>query len=288
MKQFFSFGLLVSVLLAFLTACGAVPTLDTKKPTIILIPAAFSKAAVYDEVKGRLSNIGYDVVAINLPSVGHGAGRVDRTPDIKWVQRAIGMRLRQGKNVVLVGNSYGATVICDAVKDFEARSMLKSYGPANGKISGLIFFSGFLPYINELSGARPDIRQISPPWFRFEATSRVFWDGDLAKAPPSVTLFNLLSKQQSNVWAAKLEPSSFAALNATAKYIPYDGKFRSLYVIASKDYAVTPAFAKTYIDQPGAKFETVTIDSDHMPMLSRPDAFVEVVDKFASVKEASE
>jgi pimeloyl-ACP methyl ester carboxylesterase len=134
--------------------------------------------------------------------------------------------------------------------------------------------------MTELSGARRDIREISPSWFRFEGTSRVFWDND-PKAPPSVTLFNLLPKQQSDIWASMLAPSSFAALNATATYIPYDGKFRSLYVIAAEDAVISPSFAQTYIDQLGAKFETVTIDSDHMPMLSKPEAFVEIVRSFA-------
>jgi len=139
--------------------------------------------------------------------------------------------------------------------------------------------------MTELSGARPDIRQISPSWFRFEGTSRVFWDNDLVKLPPSVTLFNLLPKKQSDFWASKLEPSSFTALNATAKYIPYDGKFRSLYVVGNKDFAVPPAFAKTYLDQTGAKFEIVNIESDHMPMLSKPDAFVDVIRNFAGEKK---
>jgi pimeloyl-ACP methyl ester carboxylesterase len=135
--------------------------------------------------------------------------------------------------------------------------------------------------MNELSGARPDIRQISPPWFRYEGTSRVFWDGDLENLPPSVILYNLLSKEQADVHAMELQPSSFAALNATAKYIPYDGKFRSLYVVGSQDNAVPLALAQSYLAQAGAKWETETIDSDHSPMLSRPDEFVEIIRRFA-------
>jgi len=144
MTSVLSFIVLLSTFLSFLAGSGAIPTADKSKPTIILIPAAFSKAAVYNEVKERLSDRGYDVIAIDLPSVGHGAGYVDRTPDIKLVRRNLSMRLHQGKNVILVGNSYGATVICDAVKDFEAKSSLKPNAPANGKILGLVFVSSTL------------------------------------------------------------------------------------------------------------------------------------------------
>jgi pimeloyl-ACP methyl ester carboxylesterase len=138
--------------------------------------------------------------------------------------------------------------------------------------------------MNELSGARPDIRQISPPWFRYEGTSRVFWDGDLENLPPSFTLYNLLSKEQADVHTMKLQPSSFAALNATAKYIPYDGKFRSLYVVGSQDNAVPPALAQSYLAQAGAMWEVEAIDSDHSPMLSRPDEFVGIIRRFAGEK----
>jgi pimeloyl-ACP methyl ester carboxylesterase len=96
-----------------------------------------------------------------------------------------------------------------------------------------------------------------------------------------VTLFNALPNDQMSAWSSKLEPSSFRALNATAQYIPYDGKFRVLYVIGARDFAVPPAFAQTYLDQEGARFENVTIDADHMPMLSRPEEFVRVVRGFA-------
>lgn len=96
-----------------------------------------------------------------------------------------------------------------------------------------------------------------------------------------MTLFNALPTDQASKWEAKLAPSSFKALNATAKYIPYTGKFRSLYVVGERDFAVPPAFAQSYIDQPGAKFEKATINSDHMPMLSKPDDFVRIVREFA-------
>jgi pimeloyl-ACP methyl ester carboxylesterase len=146
MSSFTSFVLSISTLLSFFAATSAVPSADNdpQKPALILVPAAFSKATVYDEVKSRLSGVGYDVVAINLPSVGKAAAYVDRTPDIKSLQKVLAQQLHQGKNVVLIGNSYGATVICDAVKDFEDKSSLKSTAPANGKILGLIFVSLFL------------------------------------------------------------------------------------------------------------------------------------------------
>lgn len=125
MTSFFSLVLLFSTFVSFLTGSVAVPTqlTATNKPTLILIPAAFTKASVYDDVKGRLSKLGYDVVSVDLPSLGNS--HVDRTPDIKVVQKALGPRLGQGKDVILVGNSYGATVICDALYVISYRLHMK-------------------------------------------------------------------------------------------------------------------------------------------------------------------
>jgi surfactin synthase thioesterase subunit len=147
MNPLISVLLLLCIFLSFLTGSQAETTKHAQKPALILIPAAFSKATVYDKVKRQLSKAGYEVTAIDLPSVGSQAAHVDRTPDIQVVQNALAHRLLEGKNVILVGNSYGATVICDAVKDFEHQSSLKHSG-SNGKILGLIFVSLYSPQMH--------------------------------------------------------------------------------------------------------------------------------------------
>jgi alpha-beta hydrolase superfamily lysophospholipase len=111
----------------------------TPKPAIILVPAAFSKAIVYNNVKSKLRDAGYHVIAVDLPSNGQAAEHVDRTSDIDVVQEALVHQIGQDQKVILVGNSYGCTVICDALKDFEHESAVND--AAGGKIIGVIFVS---------------------------------------------------------------------------------------------------------------------------------------------------
>ncbi|KAH7085410.1 Alpha/Beta hydrolase protein [Paraphoma chrysanthemicola] len=283
MSRQFVFIILLSAFLSFIAVSKAAPEAAKPRTAVILVHGAFGNAAVWDQVKSRLDKIGYDVEAVDLPSVGKDSAKVDRTPDIRVVQKAIGKCLHKGReqDVILVGNSYGATVIGDAVKDYERLSSVNAQAPAQGRILGVIMLSGFIPYTNEVTSGHPDIRVISPSWFRFEGTSLVYWDNELKKYPPSNTLFNLLGKGPAASAVAQLAPSSFAALNATAQYIPYTGKFRCLYVIGKYDNAVPPALSSSYIEQPGAKFEVLTIDGDHEPQLSRPDTVVKVIRRFA-------
>lgn len=142
MASSFFLTMLFCYLLSLLSEVAAEAVGHAQKPAVILVPAAFSKVAVYDQVGRILSIHGYDVVAVDLPSVGRDAAKVDRTPDIKVVQKALKEKLNQGKDVILVGNSYGGTVICDAVGDFDAKSSIKFNG--KGKILGLIFVRAVL------------------------------------------------------------------------------------------------------------------------------------------------
>ncbi len=118
------------------------------------------------------------------------------------------------------------------------------------------------------------------------APTIVTWDLDLANYPPQLTFYNLLNTSTANYWTSQLLPSSFKALNATGTYIPYSGRFRTLYVVGEHDNSVSPAFAQTYLDQKGALFEVEYIDGDHVPMLSKPEAVVDIIRRFAEFEAA--
>jgi pimeloyl-ACP methyl ester carboxylesterase len=83
----------------------------------------------------------------------------------------------------------------------------------------------------------------------------------------------------------QLAPSSFAAINATADYVPYDGKVRTLYVGCERDQTVTSEIVRGYLEQPGARFEVAWLNADHVPMLSRPEEVVKVIRGFAEGSE---
>lgn len=114
------------------------------------------------------------------------------------------------------------------------------------------------------------------------------WDLDLVTYPPQLTFYNLLNASAADYWTSQLLPSSFKALNATGTYIPYDGTFRTLYVVGEHDNSVSPGFAQSYIEQEGAIFEVKTIGGDHVPMLSRSKEVVDVIRKFVGEKLESE
>ncbi|KAF2470352.1 uncharacterized protein BDR25DRAFT_225626 [Lindgomyces ingoldianus] len=227
--------------LAFLFAQFGASNATYDRASIILVPGAFHQPIIYDKVTRLLNDAGYrSIHAIALPSVG--TVNNSRDPDINAVRSVLESELANGKDVLLVGHSYGATIIGEAVK-----------------------------------GLQSDSTQSSTLLKRFS----LFWDGDLADAPPQLIFYNDLSTQQANFWVNKLLFSDFAALSAHATYIPYTGDFKCVYVMTALDNALPPIWQQTWIDQPGALFQVEYVNASHSSMLSKPKEVAEIIRKAA-------
>ncbi|KAF2011764.1 alpha/beta-hydrolase [Aaosphaeria arxii CBS 175.79] len=282
------------------------------KPTIILVPGSFHRSIVYNEVVSGLRRAQFNrIYPIDLPSNGNDIH--DREPDINAVRKPLERALAAGQDVVLVGNSYGATVIGDALKDFKSDAVSATRDSkqtrGRGKVLGVVMVSspcsstslfvwkkhiipnanrlaiqlaGFIPYISEVEHpeTKLDARTVAPPLFRFDNNSRVWSDGD-PNLSAAQAFYNLLPPHESQYWASKLTFASFNAMNATARYIPYTGDFNCLYVVGLQDKSIPVAWAQTFFGQPGARFQVINLDADHVMMLSKPTEVVNIIRQVA-------
>jgi hypothetical protein len=138
------------------------PTVAASKLALILVPGTFHRASVYDEVKSQLGNVGYQHIdAVDLPSNGYDVADVERSADVQVVTKLLENYLNDGEDVILVGNSYGATVIGEAVKDFEDRSITvaSEHTQGEGRILGLVMvrtdiFTSFQPHTDRIPALR--------------------------------------------------------------------------------------------------------------------------------------
>ncbi|KAF2174877.1 alpha/beta-hydrolase, partial [Zopfia rhizophila CBS 207.26] len=264
------------------------------RPTIVLVPGAFHPSTIYDKVSENLRQTGYQRInAISLPSVGNVLA--SRQPDIDAVRNVVGKELGLGNDVVLVGHSYGGTVIGEAVNGVKQNSNKRSSSPPAsqarprdsdrvGRVLGLVYLAGYIPLISEVEHpeTKPDIRNVAPLWFRFDdKAEKVYWDSDMKNFPPEQTFYNDLPAEQARFWASKLQFSSYAALNASATYIPYTGSFDCTYVLGLRDQTLPPQWAQAFIDQPGAEFRVEELDASHSAMLSKPKEVANIIRKAA-------
>ncbi|MEU1087504.1 alpha/beta fold hydrolase [Streptomyces sp. NPDC005576] len=240
---------------------GAAPR-PQERPTIVLEHGAFADAASWDGVVTRLERAGYPVVAAANPLRGPATDAAYLRSVLENIDGP----------VVLVGHSYGGTVISQAAVGLE------------GKVKALVYIAAFLPdagesslgLTNKFPGSTlgdaiesvnytlPDGSQgadvyIKPENFRHQFAA----DVPAAKA-------RLMAAGQRPVAAAALEePSTQAAW----KTIP------SWSLVTTEDLNI-PVAAQRFMAV-RAHAHTTEIDASHAVSVSRPDAVTRVVEKAA-------
>ncbi|MEI7033617.1 alpha/beta hydrolase [Streptomyces pratensis] len=240
---------------------GATPHHPTR-PTIVLEHGAFADAASWDGVVARLQRAGYPVVSAANPLRGPAT-------DAAYLRSVLD---HVDGPVVLVGHSYGGTVISQAAAGLE------------DKVKALVYIAAFLPdagesslgLTNKFPGSTlgeavesvdyflPDGGQgadvyIKPEKFRYQFAADV--PADKAR---------LMAAGQRPVAAAALEEKS---TEAAWKTIP------SWSLITTEDRNI-PAAAQRFMSA-RAKARTTAIDASHAVSVSRPGAVARIVEQAA-------
>lgn len=242
-------------------AAGAAPH-HAIRPTIVLEHGAFADAASWDGVVTRLQRAGYPVVSAANPLRGPAT-------DAAYLRSVLS---HIDGPVVLVGHSYGGTVISQAAAGLE------------DKVKALVYIAAFLPDVGESSigltnkfpgstlgqavesinyslpdGVRGADVYIRPEKFR----------GQFAADVP-VDKARLMAAGQRPVAAAALEEKS---TQAAWKTIP------SWSLVTTGDRNI-PVAAQRYMSA-RAKARTTTIDASHAVSVSRPEAVTRIVEQAA-------
>ncbi|MFD7745765.1 alpha/beta fold hydrolase [Streptomyces sp. NPDC059698] len=240
---------------------GAAPH-HTPRPTIVLEHGAFADAASWDGVVARLQRAGYPVVAAANPLRGPAT-------DAAYLRSVLD---HIDGPVVLVGHSYGGTVISQAAAGLET------------KVKALVYIAAFLPAAGESSigltdkfpgstlgeavesvdyslpdGGRGADVYIKPEKFRHQFAADV--PADEA---------GLMAAGQRPIAAAALEEKS---TEAAWKSIP------SWSLVTTQDRNI-PVAAQRFMSA-RAKARTTTVDASHAVSVSRPAAVVRIVEQAA-------
>jgi len=194
---------------------------------------------------------GYECIASE-----HGLNSLES--DVQNVIRCIG---RVSSPVVLVGHSYGGTLITHAGMD--------------DRVAGLVYLCALAPDEGQSSQAQQD---------KFDRTDVFDYieiaDGRIWLLPEGVGCFcgDLSEEEQKLVWATAMAP----AADVFAR--PYPGAAWKTkpcwYVVGSEDRTVNPELERFVAQRMNAK--TTEIVSSHVPMLSHPDVVVDVIREAAS------
>ncbi|KAK5944361.1 hypothetical protein PMZ80_003642 [Knufia obscura] len=121
---------------------------------IILVPGSFTPPEFYSAVSRQLITNGFDNVSqcqllSACPKHDQKRPTAKLEDDALYIREVIWAYLTQGKDVVLVMNSYGGLPGTEAIKDLPSRSSLAAEMVTDvrkGAVVGMIYLSSFLPY----------------------------------------------------------------------------------------------------------------------------------------------
>jgi pimeloyl-ACP methyl ester carboxylesterase len=247
--------LLASAMLATAGLVSTALAADTKKPaaakpatSVVLVHGAFADGSSWNKIIPLLQAKGLTVVAVQNPLSSLG-------DDVAFTKRVIDA---QPGPVVLVGHSWGGTVITQAGND--------------PKVKALVYVAAFAPSVGETSvdgtKAFPPSPGLAAPiadpqgflTLSHDAVAKHFAQ-DLPAAES-----NLIASTQGAVKGAAFEEKVTAAAWTTRK---------SWYIVASEDHMIDPGAEAALAKK--IKARTTTLATSHVPMLSKPQEVADVI-----------
>lgn len=198
---------------------------------------------------------GLKVVSVQNPLASLGE-------DVAYTQRVVDA---QSGKVVLVGHSWGGTVITQAGN--------------SDKIKALVYVAALVPSEGEASAelgkdfpTPPGIETLKP-----DSSGYMYLTEDsLAK-----NFAQDLSKSEVKIMAVTQGPISAKAFGEKVSFAAWKTK-KNYYIVADKDRMINPNLQKAFAKKINAT--TTVVQSSHVPMLSKPKKVADVIIE-AALKE---
>jgi pimeloyl-ACP methyl ester carboxylesterase len=233
---------------------------------VVLVHGAFADSSSWNGVLKDLEAEGYPVLAVANPLRGLAS-------DAEYVRSVVDS---VAGPVVLVGHSYGGSVISQAVEGMAKvkslvyiASFILEAGESTGQLAAKFPGAQLGPALDTVPFPRPGGGSGDDLYIRQDEFHRVF----AADVPDDVSA--LMAATQRPIAAAALEEP---ATRAAWKNIP------SWNMVTTKDLAI-PAESMRYMGE-RANSHTVEIDASHAVTVSQPGAVADLIEQAAEASQS--
>jgi pimeloyl-ACP methyl ester carboxylesterase len=222
--------------------------MDSKsaKPSIVFCHGLWADGSCFSKLMVPLQAEGYECIAAQY-------GLNSTAEDVAVTKATIG---RVNSPVILVGHSYGGSVITGAGTD--------------DRVVGLVYICALAPDADETSQTEQSKFPRTEVFSHIEVVDGRIW---LSRDGTKYFCGDLSEQEQKLVWATQgvPKPDLFEAkVGGTAwKSKP------SWYIVGKQDQTVHPDLERAMAKRMGAT--TYEFDSSHVPMLSQPERVLEVI-----------
>lgn len=221
-----------------------------RKPSIVFVHGIWADGSSFSKLIPVLQAEGHEVVSAQY-------GLDTLAGDVASVKRTLA---RVRGPVILVGHSYGGTLITHAGTD--------------PRVAGLVYVAALAPDADETSQSLQAKFPATEVFSHIEVA-----DGRVWMKPEGIEYFagDLPEGEQKLVWAAHAAPAA-DLFSTNVEGTAWKSK-PSWYIVAKNDRTIRPELERFVAKRMGAT--TVEIDSSHVPMLSQPDFVLDVIRKAA-------
>jgi pimeloyl-ACP methyl ester carboxylesterase len=221
------------------------------KPSIVFAHGIWADGSCFNKVIPPLQAEGYEVMAAQYGLDTHVAD----------VTAVISMLGRVSAPTILVGHSYGGSVITAAGTD--------------DRVAGLVYLAALAPDEDETSQSQQDQFPVTEVFSHVEVT-----DGRVWMVPSGIECFagDLSEHEKRFLWATHAPPAA-DLLEQKAEGVAWMSK-PSSYLVARNDRTLHPELQRFAARRMCATIYEVA--SSHVPMLSRPQAVLDVIRTAAS------
>ena len=224
-----------------------------KVKNIILVHGAFADGSGWEAVYKILAAKGYNVTALQYPMTS-------LDDDITALNRAID---KQDGPTVLVGHSYGGTIITGA--------------GADPKVSSLVYVAAFEPDSLESTYQLVQTRPILPENGIMNPDDKGFIYYDKAKFHPGFCAD--LPKEKADFMYASHGAIALSCFTTPVKHAPW--KYKPSYaVLTTADKSINPELQRDMVKRSGAK--VTEIKSSHVVFISHPKEVAAVIEEAAN------
>jgi pimeloyl-ACP methyl ester carboxylesterase len=241
----------------------------------VLVHGSFHGAWCWEHLIPLLERRGHHVIAPNLPGSGDDPAPLENADLDSYATRIAGVIDGLPGRIVLVGHSMGGIVSSQVAERRPHRLAAVAY------INGLLFRSGegLVSFLNEhahlgvedlvlknMKVAEDGVTATFPE----EAASKVFYN----TSPPALA-----------AWAAsRLQPQRMQVYHDPLTLTPeHYGSVPRFYVEGLQDNAVSIAYQRAMTGRTSCE-RVFTLDCDHSPFLSMPEALAAILDEVARAK----
>jgi pimeloyl-ACP methyl ester carboxylesterase len=226
------------------------------KPSVVFCHGLWADGSCFSKLIVPLQAEGYECLAAQY-------GLNTTAEDVALTKATLG---RVRSPVILVGHSYGGTVITGAGTD--------------DRVVGLVYICALAPDTDETSQTQQTKFPRTDVFSHIEVV-----DGRIWLRPEGTKYFcgDLSEQEQKLVWATQGVPKP-DLFEAKAGGAAWKSK-PSWYIVGKKDHTVHPDLERAMAKRMGAT--TYELDSSHVPMLSQPERVFDVIRTAASSFESA-